>query len=81
MIHLFLFYASKRIKEMRIIIYFISKTFIVFFASLIYTEYEVLAAFIFAKRVDEIKHHLSRALQQKYRAHMRGQEGNVMDLG
>lgn len=32
----------------------------------------MLAVFIFAKRVDEIKYHLLRALQQKYRARIRG---------
>lgn len=62
--------------------YFIEDSFSFFFASLfVNTEYKVLAVFIFTKRVDEIKRHLSRILQQKYRARMRRQEGNVMDLG
>lgn len=75
------FYASKRNKEMRIIMYFIKDSFSFSFASLVNTEYEVVAVFIFANRVDEIKHRLSRTLEQKYRAHMRRREGNVMDLG
>jgi len=62
--------------------YFLKDPFSFFFASLfVNTENEVPAVFIFAKRVDEIKRHLSRTLQQKYRARMRRQEGNVMDLG